>query len=141
MDTKQSKKEKSLRRLIDANLNRSLEGMRVCEDFARFIINNRVLTQEMKKLRHSLLKAVRSFNLSNLELIFSRDIKSDVGKKSIFSEQKRVSLKHIVAVNLQRVKESLRVLEEYLKLYRETSEIKKIRYRLYAFEEKIAKFL
>ena len=32
--------ERSIKRIIDANLNRALEGMRVCEEYCRFILTN-----------------------------------------------------------------------------------------------------
>ena len=39
-------------RIIDANLNRMGEGLRVLEDAARFLLNNAVLSEELKTLRH-----------------------------------------------------------------------------------------
>ena len=40
-----------LLRLIDANLNRSREGIRVCEDIARFVLNDKRITRSFKSLK------------------------------------------------------------------------------------------
>ncbi|MBM2832289.1 MAG: hypothetical protein HW414_1341, partial [Dehalococcoidia bacterium] len=43
-----------MQRIIDANLNRLAEGLRVLEDVARFVLNNEPLDQELMALRHQL---------------------------------------------------------------------------------------
>ena len=40
-------------RLIDANLNRALEGARVCEEIARFHLCAIALFRRLRRLRHS----------------------------------------------------------------------------------------
>jgi thiamine-phosphate pyrophosphorylase len=50
-------------RIIDANLNRSSEGLRVLEDIARFILGDAMLTQELKTLRHHLAQETKSLGL------------------------------------------------------------------------------
>lgn len=39
-------------RLIDANLNRLREGIRVVEDIFRYIYNNKEISTKLKSLRH-----------------------------------------------------------------------------------------
>lgn len=39
-------------RLIDANLNRLREGIRVAEDIFRYIYNNKEISTKLKSLRH-----------------------------------------------------------------------------------------
>ncbi len=41
-------------RLIDANINRLKEGLRVVEDICRYIHNDRNITSKIKELRHKL---------------------------------------------------------------------------------------
>src|SRR5262245_52944153 len=42
-------------RILDANLNRATEGLRVIEDYCRFALDDRHLTQRCKQLRHDLV--------------------------------------------------------------------------------------
>ncbi|MCK4863503.1 MAG: hypothetical protein KAS25_04355, partial [Dehalococcoidales bacterium] len=39
-------------RIIDANINRIGEGLRVLEEFARLSLNDTDLTQQLKNMRH-----------------------------------------------------------------------------------------
>ena len=41
-------------RIVDANANRSLEGLRVIEDYLRFVLDDPHLTESCKQLRHNL---------------------------------------------------------------------------------------
>jgi len=74
--------EKSIYRIMDVNLNRACEGLRVIEDGVRFILNDYSLTKRVKELRHCIIKAVKEFpQINQTKLIVSRDIKRDVGVK------------------------------------------------------------
>ena len=42
-------------RIIDANINRIGEGVRVLEEFARMSLNDTDLTQQLKNIRHEVL--------------------------------------------------------------------------------------
>lgn len=130
--------ENSLYRIIDANFNRAKEGLRVCEDICRFELNHKALTAKIKKLRHQLTDHVLDFSLKRL--VGARGIEEDVGKSSIPSELNRKSLEDIFYANAQRVKESIRVLEECVKLLNKdsTREFKRLRYQMYALEKKVA---
>ena len=44
--------ENNLLRIIDANLNRAREGLRVCEDIARFSLQNKGAAKTLKTIRH-----------------------------------------------------------------------------------------
>ena len=44
----------SVRRILDANLDRAREGLRVLEDWCRFGLNHHDLTDKLKHLRQSL---------------------------------------------------------------------------------------
>jgi len=122
-------------RLLDANLNRLREGIRVIEDIYRYIFNNKKTAIELKQLRH---KSRLSSDISQ-KLLESRDIKNDVLKVSTKSEQNRTDTNSILIANFKRAQESARVLEEFGKLIDiETSEnFKSIRYELYHLEKNI----
>jgi thiamine-phosphate pyrophosphorylase len=127
----------SLLRVIDANLNRYREGIRVVEDIFRYLYNNKEISLSLKRLRHI------KIDIKIEELLKERDIKEDVLKSSTKSEQQRDNIKDIVIANLKRAEESARVLEEVFKLYNvEISEkFKSSRYSLYNIEKVIFEFL
>lgn len=129
------KNQKELR-LIDANLNRLREGIRVVEDIFRYIYNDKTTSYRLKELRHK--SKIDIYD----NLLLSRDIKNDVLKKSTASEQEREDLNSILISNFKRAQESARVLEELTKLkeYRSSNEtFKQIRYELYDLEMSILK--
>ena len=120
-----------IERLIDANLNRLREGIRVIEDINRYVYNDTHLTPKLKKLRHQLQKAYDPKRIAH------RDIENDIQKKSISSELSRATLDDIMIANFSRAEESARVLEESFKLTdTELSELfKSLRYELYGLEK------
>ena len=115
------------------------EGLRVCEEITRFILDSRALTLELKTLRHGIDSAVKPLG-SKKELLKERLSLEDVGRSLLGNELKRDSLKDIFLANIQRVKESVRVLEEFSKLIDTGAALKfkRIRYKIYAFEKKAA---
>jgi len=121
-------------RLLDANLNRLREGIRVVEDIYRYIFNDKQTATQLKTLRHN--SRIDIYN----DLLDSRDIKNDVLKTSTKSEQNRTDLNSILIANFKRAQESARVLEEFGKLISiEVSEnFKYIRYELYHLEKSIS---
>jgi len=131
-------KNKNVLRVIDANINRLKEGLRVLEDILRFSADNRQLTAEVKNIRHQLTEVLQNYCVFDLcELISSRQVKTDVGKKSINSELKRDGILDIFLANSQRVKESIRVLEEFFKLFDLEKAVcfKELRYKFYTLEK------
>lgn len=127
--------DKGTLRVIDANFNRCKEGLRVVEDIFRFILLDENLRKKIRKLRHSLDQLSKSKVLKSA--ICSRDSKNDLGKPCDHLEIKRRNVTDLLYVNFQRVKESLRVLEEFFKLInrRQVSTIKKLRYEIYTLEK------
>ncbi|MCT7433278.1 thiamine-phosphate pyrophosphorylase [Aliarcobacter cryaerophilus] len=117
-------------RLIDANLNRLREGIRVVEDIFRYIYNNKEISTKLKSLRH----IARTKNY--YELLETRDVENDVLRESIKSEQNREDLSSILIANFKRAQESSRVLEELTKLssIEDSENFKYIRYELYNLE-------
>lgn len=129
-------KKDNLLRILDANFNRAAEGLRVCEDVSRFILDDKSLTKAFKDIRHDVLEAIKFFKLTNLRS--ARNIEEDVGTASSAHELKRSKVADIFFANVQRSKESLRVLEELGKLYspKLAEKFKRLRYKLYALEKK-----
>jgi thiamine-phosphate pyrophosphorylase len=100
-------------RIIDANLNRIGEGLRVLEEFARLSLNDAALTRRLKNMRHKIVRVNAGLQQ---RLIAARDAVGDVGAgmKAAGKEKPRDAAAVIVA-NARRVQESLRVLEELAK--------------------------
>ena len=125
------KTNRSLLRVIDANINRYKEGIRVVEDIYRYIYDNKEIASTLKNLRHI------NIPIDIKELLSSRDSINDVLKPSTKSEQTRENLENIILANIKRSEESARVLEEIFKLIDiQTSEMfKNNRYTLYNIEK------
>ena len=121
-----------LLRVVDANLNRLKEGIRVIEDIARYVHNDKELATSLKSLRHQ----CRIEPLE--ELLASRDSINDVLRPTIQSEMNRTDLRSIVIANYKRGQESSRVLEELYKIVEPSlsERFKNIRYELYTLEKK-----
>ena len=117
-------------RLIDANLNRLREGIRVVEDIFRYVYNDKQTALKLKELRH--LSRLDNY----IELLETRDVKNDVLRSSIKSEQNRSDMNSILIANFKRAQESSRVLEEFTKLtsVKDSENFKYIRYELYNLE-------
>ncbi|MDD5259983.1 MAG: thiamine-phosphate pyrophosphorylase [bacterium] len=129
MDNKQN-----IYRILDANINRAREGLRVLEDVARFILNDRKTTARLRSCRHLLDQSAREIYP---QLLSARDSGDDLGRT--FKEPKRKDLLGLTAANFKRVEEAVRVLEEFAKLFgaRQGSRFKKIRFTMYQVEKKL----
>jgi thiamine-phosphate pyrophosphorylase len=104
-----------LGRIIDASANRAREGLRVAEDYVRFVLDDPGLTRRLKEVRHRLAAALQGFDQDLL--IASRDTRDDVGTHIMTpSEQVRENPRAVLTANFKRVAEALRTLEEYGKL-------------------------
>ena len=49
-------------RILDASANRAREGLRVVEDYVRFVLDDPGLTRRLKEVRHRLAEALRGFD-------------------------------------------------------------------------------
>ncbi len=103
----------SMLRIIDANLNRLSEGLRVLEDLARLQLNDPTLTQQLKTMRHNLLRSDHTFNQRLLE---ARNAAGDIGMDiEVPEEEKQHDLPTMLVANAKRAQQSIRVLEELAK--------------------------
>lgn len=124
--------------LLDANFNRTREALRVCEDLERFGTRSAADASRLRALRHAVTAVLRE--LPRRSLLSGRDIAADTGKAPHALEKRRSGIPDVYFANLQRAKESLRVLEEVLKLVdsRLSARIKKIRFGVYDYEKRKA---
>ena len=124
----------ALYRLLDANLNRAREGLRVIEDWCRFGLNDSELSAQCKSMRQTLGQWHRP------EFRQARDTAGDVGTGITHPQEAiRSDIKAVLQANLCRVEESLRVLEEYGKVYESHmgAVMKQLRYQTYQLDHAI----
>lgn len=119
--------------IIDANLNRASEGLRVVEDYLRFVRSEETLTNELATLRKR-INSIESM-ASNLAQVMSRDSEADVRAKE--TPATREDLFHLLTANFKRVSEALRVLEEYSG----NVAYNHLRYDVYTLEKKVMIFV
>jgi len=128
--------------MIDANLDRCSEGLRVLEDVARFLLNDAELSQRLKTIRHDLARETKSISVG---LLSHRDSEHDVGhlhlqdKRLIMEATPLRDFPDLVTANAKRVEESLRVIEELAKLPEinsmlNSASFEKTRFDLYTLE-------
>jgi len=125
-------------RIIDANLNRIGEGLRLLEDLARLLLNDTALTQQLKTMRHEILKGDWPFQQ---QLLQARNSEGDVGiSLEAPGDAKQRELPLMVVANARRVQESLRVMEELAKVpgtkpKLDPERFKQARFNLYTIEQ------
>ncbi|MBU5292499.1 hypothetical protein KQH90_00435 [Anaerosalibacter bizertensis] len=127
----------SVYRIIDANINRVSEGLRVIEDIERFIFEDAEISRELREIRHLVRKGFPS-----PELIKSREASKDVGLKTSkeSSLDRKGSIEDLIVSNFKRVEEGLRSIEECLKIieyYEESKAYEELRFRVYTLEKKV----
>jgi len=120
-------------RIIDVNLNRLTEGLRVVEDVVRLELEDRRLLADIRKLRTQVGRDVR---VLRKQVIASRKSEADLGRGDRFDRTKRKSLEDVLLANFKRAEESARVLEEVLKVAEPAlaGKFKAVRFRLYDLE-------
>jgi len=127
-------------RILDVNLNRIGEGLRLLEDVTRFVLNDPELSEQLKNMRHELLPKDRSLQK---RLLSARKAGEDVGAfLDVDSEAERTDTVSLVSANSRRVQQSLRVLEELAKVHGDDfgldwDKFKHARFALYTLEQKI----
>ncbi len=117
-----------MHRITDANINRAAEALRVIEEIARFVLDDREITQELKNLRHELIMA---FDNDYENLIKSRDTQGDIGT-NIPNPSGRKDLMDILKANFNRLQQAMRILSEIQPKLGDN-----IRYNSYILEQKM----
>jgi len=125
-------------RIIDANLNRIGEGLRVLEDIARLLLDDTALSQQLKDMRHRMVRVDLSLEKQFLE---ARDSEGDVGiNLEVAGEVKYKDIPATVVANARRVQEAMRVMEEMAKnpgVSLESDKFKQARFNLYTIEKEL----
>lgn len=126
-------------RMLDASANRAREALRVMEDVARFALDDAALSEQLKTMRHELRDVLAQLPEGWIEA--NRNIEHDVGKNiSTHNERTRRNLAEVAVAAGKRLSESLRTIEECLKLIDASAagDIEQLRYRAYELEAKLA---
>jgi thiamine-phosphate pyrophosphorylase len=121
----------AIERLLDANLDRAREGLRVLEDWARFALDRADLVARCKDMRQRL--GVLHADRYKLARHTATDPAAGLGHPA---QLERVTPSQVVGANASRVAEALRVLEEFGRsdTPRLAAEAAAIRYGLYDLE-------
>ncbi len=122
-------------RLLDAAANRAREGLRVVEDYVRFVRDDRFLTRELKQLRHDLAAALARLPVAHF--LTCRDTTADVGTSvKTAAEGWRTDAAAVAAASFKRLQEAFRSLAEFGKLINPQfpAEVEELRYRAYTLE-------
>jgi len=130
--------EQQLYRVLDANLNRLREGLRVLEEHQRLVCDDHGCGR-IKALRHELRELVD--DSLQAACLAARRAGDDVGAEGqTLSEAARADGNDLLAANCKRAQEAARVLEEYGKMLPGESfsrGIKKLRFALYELEQEL----
>jgi thiamine-phosphate pyrophosphorylase len=131
--------QKNIYRVLDANLNRLREALRVVEEYFRFIAPRATVAEHLKKLRHDLEELERGFGRERL--LAGRDTATDpFANVNRPEEMDRPSVREVVAANFKRGEEACRVIEEYSKITDAahlSEKAKTIRFSLYTIEKPV----
>ncbi len=125
-------------RAVDAAANRAREGIRTVEDYVRFVLDDRHLTDQCKQLRHELAAALRP--ISSEHRLAARETQADVGTTlATESEQRRDRPADVSMANFTRLQEALRSLGEFGKLLDPgmAGELEQLRYRSYTLQRAV----
>jgi thiamine-phosphate pyrophosphorylase len=124
-------------RVIDASLNRACEGLRVVEDYARFVLDDAHLSRLAKQMRHDLANAAPEA----LDRFACRETQADVGTAiSTISEGQRADAWSVCLASLERTQQALRSLEEFGKTLDPSlgAAFEGLRYRTYTLAKALA---
>jgi len=127
-------------RIIDANLNRLREALRVIEEYYRFIDNRPVVCIRLKKVRHSLIEAENA--VGKVRLLAGRNTVTDCfAGRNRPEELERDGIGAVLSANFKRGQEASRVLEEYAKIEGGAllcARAKAARFALYRLEKELS---
>lgn len=127
-------------RILDANVNRAAEGIRVVEDICRFNYEDEKITKKLRDTRHKIRKNLKDLDT---QLLKHRDSAHDIGKN--ITNQSKIDKKEdtaqIITANFKRALEALRVIEEISKtttdMYNIGKSYEAIRYEMYYLEKEV----
>lgn len=122
----------NLKRILDANLNRATEAARILEEIARFLLDDKDLSEKLKNIRHK-INAVQEESYGNY--LEARDTENDVGVE-IKNSDSRIDIENIFKANIKRLQQALRTLAEYSVDNKDNAALfEKLRYTSYTLEK------
>lgn len=126
-----------MKRIVDANLNRATEALRILEEISRFIFDDVETSEELKNMRHKLCSCL---DYDYEKLIEARDTGNDVGRFIENPTQagnivESVDLAIIFKSNIKRLQQALRALAQYCPKH--SSIFENARYESYTVEKKL----
>lgn len=123
----------NMKRIIDANLNRATEAARILEEIARFLLEDKDLSEKLKNIRHK-LNLIQDENYGTY--LESRDTENDIGV-DIKNSDKRIDIENIFKANIKRFQQALRTLAEYSvgENKKNILVFEKLRYEAYTLEK------
>lgn len=113
--------------IIDANIHRVCEWLRVIEEYFRFVVHDEVLTSKLAWLRKKI--SHHALPVSDRARMEARDTEADVRANDVI--QPRKNTYDLLLANMKRSQEALRVLEEYTG----DDHFRVFRYELYELEK------
>ncbi|MCD6521696.1 thiamine phosphate synthase [Candidatus Calescamantes bacterium] len=125
--------DEKILRIVDVNFNRAKEGLRVIEEVCRFVLEDPTLTNRVRSLKREIITTLSIFDTSFLR----RESEKDLGKN--FLPTPYPDFQKLVRANFSRIEESLRVLEEVLRLKnpKVSSNLMQIRFQCYSLEKDV----
>lgn len=122
----------NLKRILDANLNRATEAARILEEIARFLLDDKDLSEKLKNIRHRINAAQDDGYEDYLD---ARDTENDVGVE-IKNSDSRIDIENIFKANIKRLQQALRTLAEYSVENKANAALfEKLRYTSYTLEK------
>jgi thiamine-phosphate pyrophosphorylase len=125
-------------RIVDANLNRIGESLRLLEDIARLILNDAIMSKYLKEMRHDIEDI--DFPLKQ-QLLQSRQADSDVGAEIKVRQQfEQRDFQSTIIANSRRIEQSMRVIEELAKTADsglEADRFEEARFEIYTVEKEL----
>ena len=108
-------RDTDIRRIVDVNVNRAREALRVIEDYARFVLDDAAAAGAVKRCRHELRAVLAAAGAD--AVLAARDIGGDVGRDlKTAGELRRDSIEDVARAAFGRLSEAARSLGEYGKL-------------------------
>lgn len=121
-----------MKRVIDANLNRAAEAARILEEIARFLIEDKILAEKLKNIRHK-INSLQEENYT--KYLQARDTENDIGV-DIKNSTERINIQNIFKANIKRLQQALRTLAEYSgEKPQNVQAFEKMRYGSYTLEK------
>jgi thiamine-phosphate pyrophosphorylase len=130
--------DQGIYRILDANLDRAAEGLRVVMDVARFSLDDSSSSEQLRQIRHSLLAHAGKIPRFNAVRLISRESESDVGQGLGHGSPGR-DLPGVFGANIHRAQEAVRSLEEFSRSFSPSAAdgFSQCRYELYHLEKQL----